>query len=98
MALIFVWQILSKCNSLFPELFNQLENHSEMQNAENERQVERRPLALPAPGDQDRQMLPHHDRDLEQLPPPPDWSVREEQIQVNCKMKHLYKCSFASSF
>ena len=30
------WQILSKCNSLFPELFNQLENHSSDQNGEIE--------------------------------------------------------------
>ena len=74
---------------MFPELFNQLENHSEIGNAENENQVENKQLALPAPAEDER-LVP--DRDLVQLPPPPDWSVREDPLQVkrNVKLKRNF--------
>ena len=64
-----------------------------MGNAENERPVEKQQLALPAPVEEQR-LVP--DRDLVQLPPPPDWSVREEQIQVqrNIKLKKILLSSF----
>ena len=69
---------------MFPELFNQLENHSEIGNAQNESPVEKQQLALPAPVEEER-LVP--DRDLVRLPPPPEWSVREEPIQVQSSIK-----------
>ena len=55
-----------------------------MGNTENERPVEKQQLALPAPVEEQR---PVPDRDHVQLPPPPDWSVRKEQIQVQRNIK-----------
>ena len=69
---------------MFPELFNQLENHSEIGNAQNESPFEKQQLALPAPVEEER-LVP--DRDLVRLPPPPEWSVRDEQIQVQRNIK-----------
>ena len=88
-----LYQILSKCNSLFPELFNQLDTQGDGPQQQ---------LALPPPeashlvaeeyGVGDDHLVPEEDnhlihplpvRDLEQLPPPPDWSVRENTLEVD---------------